>query len=162
MSKYFISLLVGLIFIVIGVNFFIYDLFKYDYIDSIPVEKFEFNELTIEQTFSNKLLLIDGDYIKSHIIEDDSIIPGNTEIMVRYYDELIDLDINKVEGSSNVTIDVDINYNKNNIEGLRTLFNLCIDNLKERTIYNYSLLFRPEVYIYIHSNDRLNVKIMND
>lgn len=162
MNKYFVNVMAALMAIIIGISLFTYDILKYDFINDIPNLKFDLNEMTISQSFNNKNLIIDNDHARVHIIKDDLIEVGKTQIEVKYYDELITVSFNKIESYNSVILDLKIDYIEKDFHNFKTLYHLAIDNLKNRTIYNYSLLFRPEIYVYVNSVDFLNVKIIND
>ena len=162
MNKYFVNVMAALMAIIIGISLFTYDILKYDFINDIPNLKFDLNEMTISQSFNNKNLIIDNDHARVHIIKDDLIEVGKTQIEVKYYDELITVSFNKIESYNSVILDLKIDYIEKDFSNFKTLYRLAIDNLKNRTIYNYSLLFRPEIYVYVNSVDFLNVKIIND
>ena len=162
MNKYFVNVMIALMAIIIGISLFTYDILKYDFINDIPNHHFDLNEMTITQSFNNKNLIIDNDHARVYVIKDDLIEVGKTQIEVKYYDELITVSFNKIESYNSVILDLKIDYIEKDFHNFKTLYHLAIDNLKNRTIYNYSLLFRPEIYVYVNSVDFLNVKIIND
>ena len=139
----FIPFIIGLSLIGIGTGFSIFNVFSIDYINEAPNTKFELASKEYIYEYTDNLVFHHANN-KSYIV--DESLGNNIKVNIEYYK-----DINMIEYMSsqfNIYTVIDFwNYNRVN----KNIINLIIDNLKDRKIYNYDLLYENKVNIYANS-----------
>ncbi len=161
MAKHFISFLIGSLILIVGVVITITDLYQFEFVNTLPETNMVSREITIEQSIDNKEFRINRKWELINIIEDDNIEEDTIIIKIKYYDEYISLTSTVEEGIDYKKLNITYNYKENHTYPVRNTIATGLKNIKDRKIYNYSLLFRPHISIYINSNDKNNVKIIN-
>lgn len=161
MKKHLISLIVGCIFFGIGITMTILNVFDYDYINSFSDSKIKQSTLIFNDTINNKNFFVAADASKANLVTDDKLAAGNIKIVVKYYGDFTRA-IKRIEETPNYKLfKIDIDFNINNFEQTKKLFNVTIDALKDKKIYNYSALLKSDVTVYCNSADSNYVKIGN-
>jgi hypothetical protein len=152
----------GCILLVVGVTLTVIDIYRYDFIDNIFENDLSVNEIVIEESLNNKNLHIDPTYSKVSIIEDNTIEEGMAKLVITYYEDIIDLNSIIVDRNDYRRLNLTIIIREGEYEPVKKMIDITIKHLKERKIYNYSLLFRPDIKIYVNSENKPNIRITNN
>lgn len=165
MKKYLFKLFAGFIVFLLGATWFYIETIDYSVSSnlsnhiSMKVEKLEY-EISNDKTFvitnrnSNKniQLLIDNSITDNKVkVEIDHANILN--VASNYY--VINDDgkeFNKLDFESALSISKDT---------VLSLYDLGIDSLRDKTVYNYNLLRYPNIKVYVHENYRENIKFVN-
>lgn len=157
-KKMFIMFISGLLLTGIGVSISILGIMNTKYVDNIPTSA---NIVTNTYEFDYKDNLIIGSYY-NHFIEDydiynmkvnfsyDNTLKDEIKVIVKYDKDYSNFNINEYEKNSYNFIDF-YTTNKFNTKVISDIIN----DLKDKTIYNYFLLGKIEVTI-LTSEDNLN------
>ena len=119
-----------------------------EYANKIP-DNIKLTTTTYEEKIDTNLLI--HDYYD--IVIDDTLEDNKIKIELTYYDELYDrvnVDLIKQDGTNSLEIDKD--YEDEIVFWDNKVFNKFMDNLKDKKIYNYSLLNNINVKIYSNTN----------
>lgn len=148
-QKVFLLLIIGLSLCSIGSGIMAFEIAETKIVDTIPI-----SEKTTEKVFvydMDENYIINNNYFTNinYKIDDNY---DNIEIRVNYYDDFINI---SVEDYNNI-----ISFHSyENINIISNIYHLIIDNLKEKTIYNYSLLY--DVDITVISSQR-NIDLLKE
>ncbi len=144
--------IVGLIMVIVGL-FMTFDMVtKFEVYDQIPEDvytekKQKFNEnisvITTIDDYSNDL----------EIIVDNNLKDGETIIEVTYFDEVIDVYIDKHQYENNNIYNILYNSKYN-----RKIINNILSDIKDYKIYNYDKLDDYHTKVYVNEKTRLLVK----
>jgi hypothetical protein len=154
MKKYFISLIVGLCFIVCGALISFYEALDFRVVDKFVNDNFSEKTITYDLKNTNDLVIINTPFISNTSIEYDNTIPsGNYRITIKYYNEILDIDkYSEVEDKTEyVNIDMD---SREDFDNLKKLINVTIDGLRDKKVYNYSKALSPTIKVYINASDK--------
>jgi len=147
-NKFILNTITGLVFIVIGGFITIDEFRKYEYIDTINHE--DFTKTTNYEIIEIKDTL----YIKDcNKIIDETMKDNEIKIEYSYYTDMITVNINKE--NNRIYFNEDL---KNDIP--IKLYNIIINNLKNKKIYNYSNLELTKIEKTIYTNNNTKDKIV--
>lgn len=144
-AKYIILTYIGIILSSLGVVTTLLDINSIEYIDKIP----ENIKVTKEYKYYNKDTIINNNFNTNYYIDNTL---DNIKVEIIYNENYSALNINNYifEDKNHITFHIEeINQTK--------IFNLIIDNLKEKKFYNYDKLFDYTINIY--SNEETINKI---
>ncbi len=161
MSRYLVSITIGCVIFVAGITLCITDFTRYKYIDKVPPNDMIVKEVIIEQTFEDKEFKVNSHSANIIMVEDDNIEPTEIKFKISYYSEFVSLGENIVVGPDFKRLHVYVNYREPGFEPIKRILDLTTINLENKEVYNYSLLFKPTITIYVNSLAKDNVKIMN-
>lgn len=151
-KMHFFLAIVGLIMVIVGL-FMTFDMVtKFEVYDQIP--KGVYSEKT--QKFNENISAITtiDDYSNDlEIIVDNNLKDGETIIEVTYFDEVIDVYIDKHQYENNniYSILYDSKYNRRVIDNI-------LSDIKDYKIYNYDKLDDYHTKVYVNENTRSLVK----
>lgn len=146
----------GLIITITGGIIFLSTLFEFTYYDELPNVKLD--NYTENIQIENNLYIYD--MYENEIIIDDTLIDNEVSISIDYYGELTNLEKYYRDRVSNDLIFRLYPYRKSGLNFKKT-FNVLIDNLKNRDIYNYGYLYKGSVTIKVNSNTKDKIIILN-
>lgn len=147
-KTHYFPIIIGAVLFLIGSIVSLDTITRFDYIDTIPENKFAIAEKEYNNTLQNNLELNGSNLIIEEIVDPEMKL-GEYKIIIKYYDELLDLNI--TEGKNRLFI----NYSDNAYNLTRETYNMFIDNLKDYKIYNYSKFYDLNVKVY-GNQDTLN------
>jgi hypothetical protein len=161
MKKYLFTLMLGTILIGTGVILSMFEFIQFNYSANYPANFSQIKEETDSYTLDNKNLDINLNNSDYYIIKDNNI---QDKVIIKYYyfPEYIKLikEDNYSNSFRNLNLDFELRY-KNNT-AYKDFYHLVIANLKDRQIYNYSLIFTPDIQISINPNDLNKINIVRD
>lgn len=130
----------------VGIGFSFYELVNTTYIDSLPsnIKKITKEK---EEIYSDNLKLTCGNiYHTSCNYKIDDALGDNVVATVTYYDYY-----NKFEIDDNLKI---VYKDENNKYEVKSLYNLILNSLRKRTIYNYNKIDEVNVIITLSTNTK--------
>lgn len=141
-------LIIGTVLIVLGTFMTIDTFSKFEYVEDVSGLNLNITTNTMESTINEKLYIDECNKVIDDNIENNKVL-----IEYSYYSDIIDV-YNYKNGQ---TLHFDYNVKENN--SAFKLYNIVIDNLKNKKIYNYSnlRLFEIKKTVYVNSTDAENV-----
>ncbi|MDD3048527.1 MAG: hypothetical protein PHQ89_00860 [Bacilli bacterium] len=161
MKKYVVSLAIGCILFGIGCAVFAVEIYDYNYENTLPVNELAVKTITLDETLENKNYFVLSKSSKMDAIIDDTIEIGHVKIVISYYSSFTNLNKSYEEYSNYKLLMLDTNAKVNNFNQTKSFIDLVVAKLKAKEIYNYSLLFQPNIVVYINSANTDNVKVKN-
>lgn len=161
MRKHIVLIIVGCLFLGVGMVLTAVDIFDYKYVNVLPSNTLTQKTITYDETIDNRSVYIVYGGENSIIKQEASIPVGHIKIDVSYYSDFGTISRDIQDDMSYKIIDINFNTHMRNINNIKKLMNLGIDGLKRKKLYNYSLLFEPTLAVYINSEDIEYVKIRN-
>jgi len=148
-----VKVIIGFLLIDFGSAALAFDFMNYDYVNESPEHNYSYQ--TITKSYSlDQITNFSYDYGTYEIIEDETL-DNEVVIEINYIEELINLNIKDSEETISMTID-DKDYYFNQI---KPIYNLLMEDLKEKVIHNYMKLFAPEYEIYINPEQKDQLEI---
>lgn len=165
MKKYLFKLFAGFIVFLLGATWFYIETIDYNVSANLS-NNINIKEEKLEYEISNdKIFVITNRNSNSNIqLFIDNSITNKVKIEVEHADILNVIsnyylindygkELNKIDFESVLSI------SKNSV---LSLYDLGIDSLKDKTIYNYNLLRYPTIKVYVHEDYRENIKFVNN
>lgn len=150
----FIVLLVGL-----GVSFGItvLDITKIKYVEDIPSNS-KFKESIIEEVYDMTGDFTLDTYYSMNFIEyvEDANMTNKVRVEVYSYKEFVDVRLSKSEN----VVELE-NYYLNDFEAIKTVWSVVVDNLKNKTIYNYDAFNNVRIVVYSSKENISKIKTNN-
>lgn len=149
------STIVGLILLGFGSASLVFDFVDVKYVDEMPKNDY----VLYEKEYSYKLndsFTFNYNYGHVELFTDDSLNTDEIKIKVKYYDDLVDINITDLS-SDEVTFDIDGRDYK--YSEIRNFYDMFKRDLKDDKVYNYSLLFKPKYEIYVNSTKTSSINI---
>lgn len=146
----FFTILFSSILIVFGGFLSITSLIDYTYRDELPNRYSSKEEVYLEDI--KEFTTISSAYDKTITINND-LPDGRVQIRVTYYDDYIT--IKKEEFSNQIKIQ---SQYKNHKRLWKKNYHLFLEDLKEKEIYNYSLLYHYHITIEVNENTRSQIR----
>lgn len=142
-SLFFVSIILS----VIGGIIFTFEILDIDYYNEKPNVDFKTytENLTIDQN-----LYIDNSY-NNKIIIDETLQDNVVNVSLLYYDEFSSIDI---IDHNNADVTLLVNNSQNSTVNIKNFFNIILDDLKNRKLYNYGYLFEGDITIKVNSNTK--------
>jgi len=154
MKKYIITIIIGLIVVGCGGGLFAVEVMDYDYIDSLPTNV---TATTLNYTYdlNDDDVYIDNSAYNVIYTTDDKIAEGTIKISVSYYDK-----VNEISTSDSIQDGhrVISYFASEKITNFKYFYNLFMDNLKDKKVYNYEYLDNVTITVHLNSKDTSNVK----
>ncbi len=158
MKKYIFVLGIGFLLFIISISLLIIDSNHYQYYNHLTITNYHLQTITLESKLHHSFRIKEDSLVSILIKESDTISKGNLVIKGLYYDQFVNLELEIKEGfyyqELIINLDSNINYDL-----YRRLVNDGLHHLRAKKIYNYSLLFKPVIKIYINKEDRHLIKL---
>lgn len=146
---------ISIIVMIIGAILVYYELHhtKY-YEDSIPNLDYSIHNETIETYINDKMTIECNGCNKEYDLIYDNKLDNEIIIEVNYYDDYAKVNFNKSNDKVTITGNEKSLFNS-------TMKDVIINNLRNKELFNYSLLFQKNLIIYINEKDesKLSIKI---
>ncbi|MDD3187222.1 MAG: DUF1700 domain-containing protein [Bacilli bacterium] len=140
---YFYPFFISAILLVVGSLMFAENMLGYNYSNNLVNSSLS-KTVTYEQNITEKTFVNTNDYFKDIVI-DNTLEDGVLLIKVEYY---AIYDVVKIDSGNNIEIEVDFTDDKINA------FDLFIDDVKNKELFNYSKVNNVIITLYINSNTR--------
>lgn len=152
-SKHRLSLLVSIMVLVLGIIFFISNLFSFNYPKSIEDSLFvATNDTTmIDIDNATNITTISGDVV----YEIDSNLKDNQLLLeVSYYDEFIDIKIEHYKGKDSNYILLYPFDDNTDFKMIKYFYEITLEDLKNNNIFNYNELRQFKVKIFCNEKTK--------
>jgi ABC-type multidrug transport system fused ATPase/permease subunit len=147
------ALIVSVLSLIIGVVLFIDNLFKFNYPDGLDKSRFiNTNETTIINIDKkSEITAVDGN-ITFEV--DNNLIDNEILVEVSYYDELIDVVIERYDGKDTNYILLYPTDDNINFKTVRYFYESALEDLKSNNIFNYEDLRKFKVKIFCNEKTK--------
>lgn len=164
MKKHLISFIVGMILLLVGVICFYIETSNYDISQGLTSNfNMKQKELKYEINSNETFRITNNEIDKNINLYVDNTLSNEIKILIVYTD-LLDIDSNydtKVNKNKRVTkVDVESEL-VIDFDNINDFYKLGIATLKNKTIYNYSLLEYPEIRVYVNEKNKEKVEFVN-
>lgn len=161
MNKYLVSLTIGSLLLVMGMIILVIDGNRYQYINHLPHLNYDIKKINLKHNLNNQEFRIKKNpFINIQITSNKTLAKDEMLIKGLYYHQFIDLDLVIKDRFYYQELLIDaaplLNYHLYN-----ELFNDYLRHFKTKKIYNYSLLFKPALKIYINKDSQHLIKLID-
>ncbi|MBQ7136369.1 MAG: hypothetical protein IJO43_00130 [Bacilli bacterium] len=164
MKKYLVPLTIGFLLILVGVAYFYTETVNYD-ISMDLASNFNMKQKILEYEISDSEIfkITNNEIDKNMNLYINNNLTNEVRIVVEYSDLLMintdyDTRYRKNEKVINLDIESELILDFNSID---SLYKLGLETLRNKTIYNYSLLGYPKVRVYVNEKYKENVEFVN-
>lgn len=164
MKRYIIPMVLGVILLGFGCCYLWFEIMNLNFINQEPDHSYRMKQATYEFT------MVDGGYYRflgenvSIELKTSDELTNTIQVTGEYYPEFGELEY--VERSYYESKPVkNITFYTESINGWNTLkqmYRLVLDDLKDRTIHNYNLLFRPKIVVTVPESKGDQVSVIED
>jgi hypothetical protein len=161
MRKYVFSLILGSILIGTGSILLSFEIMQYKYSNSYPIDFAKSIEQTDYYNLDDNILTINLETNNYMIIKDENI-KNQIDITYNYYPNYVEIIKEEKQTINNKQLNIDFNLKYENNKAFQDFYNTIMNNLKNKQIYNYSLIFKPFIQITINPNDSNKIKVITD
>lgn len=150
---YFISFVLTLIILALGVGYTTYNYFDVDYVSDLS-EKYSFVTQTLEYRVSNEKdlhIYFNSWYKNYYLIQIDDRLDDKVKVEIKYYEAFYDLHHKIENGNMYISLSCDS----------KDIVSLYLNNLKENKIYNEKELSRYLIRIYVSEKNAKKLIIHN-
>ena len=153
MKKYIITIILGFIILSCGGARLTLEIMNYDYVDGLPTSVVATTDI-FSYDVNDRNIYFDNKNDNIEYIIDDTLNVGTIKVKVSYYDKINSIkEIDSIINGNRV-----ITYNKvEKVADFKYFYNLFIDNLKDKKIYNYTAFNNIAISVYMNSEDVNNV-----
>lgn len=160
MKKYFISFLIGLILVGIGCGTIGFEILKYQYQDEVHrdvKQKMDYCVYELDGAKQYTLQIQEG---TTEIVYTDDL-EDRFRIEITYPEEYLTLDYlaQNVGNQYYITLSYQEHWNEGKIQ---TAFDLFLQDLRNKTIYNYKKTFEPKVTVYVSMENAKYIHVEKD
>lgn len=164
MKRYIISILIGLFLIGFGCGYLWIEIMNFSFINEIPSHSFNEKHKTYEFALSEH----DEYYFVSNNVnlklQVDEELDNQILVNVAYYLEFGDVDyrVRNIYGENTIRY---IEYSQKDVDGfsvIKSLQDSLFQDLKDKSIHNYSLLVRPNVVITVPKDKQAQVLLIQN
>ncbi|MEG1900326.1 MAG: DUF1700 domain-containing protein [Bacilli bacterium] len=138
-KKIFITFLISLLFLGLGATITTFEILDTKYIDQLPT----LDITTKIAEYDVKNIRGDNSNISFKVVVDETLL-NTFKVETKYYKDYLSVNINKTDYEYVIS-----QSDNDNLKGIK----LILNNLKNKEFYNYQLLYKPEVTIYISSKN---------
>ncbi len=161
MKNYNFPLLIGGLLLVVGMVLTILDFYRFEYLNTLPEMDLSIREIEIYERFDDKEFRFNKKTALVNIIEDPCLEEDELLIKIIYYNDFATLSKTMDETFNYKKLNIELNYDDIVSSSFKKVLTKGFINLRQGKIYNYSLLFKPTIDVYVNKNDYKRIKIMN-
>lgn len=159
MKKYVFFIVMSLFLIIFGFVLTLTEIIDFKIADSFNDKTVSKKEMHYQLEITSPSVVIDSTGLnKVDIIYDDDVKAGTIEIGVTYYNDLVKIEkYNLTDNNSDViSIVTEGIFNK---KSAKEFFEVTIEGLKDKEVYDYYSALKPNLKILVNSADEDIVKI---
>lgn len=165
MKKYLMTLFMGFAFVLIGITCFYLETINYD-VSSTLTSSFNMEQKILEYEIKDNQVFRITNFgtNKNMNLYIDNSLSNEVRIVINHSD-MLDIESDYYTKNNNdkelVRIDLESELIMN-WDHAKDLADLGIISLKNKTIYNYTLLKYPEIRVFVNENYRENIEFINN
>lgn len=165
MKKYLTTLFIGFALFLIGIAYFYIETINFDIDSSLPSNfnlKKEVLEYEIDSDQTYRITNLGTN--KNMKLFIDNSLSNEVKIVVDHFDMVaIESKYYTIDYNNNELVRIDLESKPiMNWNDIANLYDLGIVSLKNKTIYNYTLLKYPEIKVFVNENYRNNIEFVDN
>lgn len=160
MKKYLMTLFLGFAIFLIGISWFYIETMNYGVSDSLTSNfNMEKELLKYEINYDDTFKITNYGTDKNMKLFIDNSLSNEVRIVISHSD-MMNMKVDYYNDHDVVNIDFKRNLNPN-FNDIIDIYDLGIISLKNKTVYNYTLLKYPEVLVFVNENYKTNIKFID-